>query len=39
VPQLSTISPGQSATFEILTGIDVINDPGEITAVKYHPGF
>jgi hypothetical protein len=39
-PQPSTISPGQSATFEILTGggLDAVNDPSEITAVKYHLG-
>jgi hypothetical protein len=39
-PQPSTISPGQSATFEILTGggLDAVNDPSEISAVKYHLG-
>ncbi len=40
-PQPATISPGQRATFDILTGsgLDAVNDPSEITAVKYHLGF
>jgi hypothetical protein len=40
-PQPTTISPGQSSTFEILTGggLDAVSDPSDITAVKYHLGF